>query len=105
MLNFVGAEVDDDKINAALDEVSNSTNSGYTVDKVPGISDPDVAKWVAQYAKENDIGRITTCKIRDVAARSTPEELIERMDPELADQVNAYADFHGYPTYELAAVA
>ena len=105
MLNFIGAERGDDTIQAALTEVSTSTNSGITVDRVPGVSDPDVAKWVQQYAKENDVGRITTCKIRDVAGRQTPEELIERMDPELADQVNAFAALHGYPTYELSAVA
>ncbi len=105
MLNFVDAEADDDTIGTALDEVSTSTNSGYTVDRVPGVSDPDVAEWIKQYAKENDVGRVTTCKIRDVAGRQTPEELIERMDPELVDQVNAYAALHGYPTYELAAVA
>jgi hypothetical protein len=68
---------------------------------VPGISDPDVAAWVGQYAKDNDVGKITTCKIRDVAARETPEQLVERMDPELAEQVNEYARMHGYPCYEL----
>jgi len=105
MVEYIGADVDDATIDSALDEVSTSTNSGYTIEQVPGVSDPDVARWVQQCAKENDIGRITTCKIRDVAAHQTPEELIERMDPELVDQVNAYADSYGYPTYELAAVA
>ena len=105
MIDFVGAEVDDDKINSAIDEVSTSANSGYTVEHVPGVSDPDVAKWVQQYAKENDIGRVSCCRIRDFPLRSTPEELAERMDPRLLDQINTYAAWHDYPTYELAAVA
>lgn len=101
MLTYVGESADDAKIESALDEVSTSTNSGYTVDAVPGVSDPDVAKWIVQYAKDNDVGRVATCKIRDVAARQTPEELIERMDSKLVDQVNVYAEHHGYPTYEM----
>jgi len=104
MLGYLGEYIDDGKIESALDEISKSTNSGYTVDSVAGVSDPDVARWLARYAKDNDCGRVTTCKIRDVAGRQTPEELIERMDAELADQVNAFAALHGYPTYELACV-
>jgi len=104
MLDFIGEDADDSKIDSALAEVSTSTNSGYTVDTVPGVSNPDVARWVAQYAKEQDCGRVATCKIRDVAGRQTPEELTERMDPSLVDQVNEYAALHGYPTYEPACV-
>lgn len=105
MLEYVGTEVSDGQIKAALNEVSTSANEGYTIDPVPGVSDPDVAQWIRQYAKENDCGLISTLRIRDVAARQTPEELIERMDSTLVDEVNAYAALHGYPTYELAAVA
>jgi len=107
-LNYPAADVldiSDDQIDSALADISTSTNSGFTIDSVPGVSDPDVAEWIAQYAKANNVGRISTCKIRDVAARQTPEELVEQMDPELAERVNAYAACHGYPTYDLAAVA
>ena len=104
MLGHLGEWIDDGKVASALAEVSTTTNSGYTVDSVSGVSDPDVARWIVQYAKEQDCGRITTRKIRDVAGRQTPEELIERMDSELVDQVNEYAALHGYPTYEPACV-
>jgi len=105
MLEYLGAEVPDSQIRAALREVSTSANQGYTLDPVPGVSDPDVAEWIGQYARENDCGQVSTLRVRDVAARQTPEELIERMDSTLVDEVNAYAALHGYPTYELAAVA
>jgi len=105
ILEYLGAEVADDQIKAALNEVSTSANAGYTVDPVPGVSDPDVAKWIYQYAKENDCGYVSTLRIRDVAGQQTPEELIERMDSTLLDEVNTYAALHGYPTYELAAIA
>lgn len=105
MLEHLGAETSDGQIEAALREVSTSANEGYTIEPTPGLSDPDVAAWIRQYAKENDCGRVATLRVRDVAARQTPEELIERMDSTLLDEVNTYAALHGYPTYELAAVA
>ncbi len=100
-LGYLGVFRTDDKIQAALDEVSTSTNSGYTVDSVPGVSDPDVAKWISQYAAEQNCDRVLTRKIRDVAASETPEQLAERMDPALLEQVNRYADRHRYPTVEV----
>ena len=108
VLYQMGISRDGRKIQAALDEVKTNTNSGYTVDSVPGVSDPDVAKWIAQYAAEQNCDRVLTRRIRDVAASETPEQLAERMDPALLEQVNRYADRHRYPTVEapvLEAVA
>ena len=105
VLAFIGDEKDDATIEDALATVSTSTNSGYTVDTVPGVSDPDVARWVSQYAREQNCDLIKTMKIRDVAGRQSPEELIESMNPVLADEVNEYAAGHGYSTYELATAA
>lgn len=104
IVNYIGADVGDTTIVTALAEVSKSTNEGYTLDAIPGISNPIAAKWIAEYAKEQECDRITTCKIRDVAARQTPEELIERMAPELVERVNTYADSYGYPTYQAACL-
>ncbi|KKN00072.1 hypothetical protein LCGC14_1141540 [marine sediment metagenome] len=101
VLYQMGVSRSRDEIQTALDEVSTKTNSGYTVDSVPGVSDPNVAKWLAQYAVEQNCCRVSTRKIRDVAASQTPEELAEAMDPELLDQVNQYASRHGYPTVEV----
>lgn len=103
-LRYIGTSRTTAEIEAALAEVSTSTNSGFTVDPTDGISNPDVAKWVLQYAKELDVGQIFTRKIRDVAKRETRADLAARMDPGLVDRINDFASRHGYePAAELAA--
>lgn len=96
MLGYLGTTADDYTISDALSQTSQKTNEGYTVDGIAHVSDPDVAKWIMEYAKEQDCGRIANCKIRNVPARETPEELAERMTPRLRDEVSAYAERHGY---------
>ncbi len=105
LLHFIGERRDDAVIDTALSEVSTTANSGYTVDRVPGISNRDVAEWVAFYAKQQGVDHVSTLKIRDVAGRQTPEELAEAMSPDLLVEVNEYAGCHGYQRISIPELA
>ena len=105
MLGHIAIERTDDEISEALNEVSTNTNAGYTVVKSEGVSDPLVAKWIEQYAKEQGCSGVFTRRIKNTPDRQTPEQLAEQMDPDLLEQVNQYAVQHGYQAVEQLVAA
>lgn len=102
MLHHIGIERSGEEIQSALSSVRTNVNAGYTVVDTPGISDPQVAEWIKQYAEERGCSRVYTRKIKNAPNRQTPEELAAGINPELLTQVNEYAERHGYATVELA---
>lgn len=105
MLRHVGAERNDEEVQTALSDVRTNVNAGYTVVETPGVSDPDVAEWIRQYAEEKGVSRVFTRKIKNEPNRQSPHELAEAMAPELLAQVNAYARLHRYEVVEPVAAA
>ncbi len=101
MLEYLGVSRSDAEIAKALATVSTEVNGGYSIADAPRLSDPLVARWVEQYAKENGFAGVVPRVMKDVPDRQTPAELAEKMSPEMLDQVNQYASRHGYPTVEV----
>jgi len=97
MLWHIGIDRDDEVIKSALSSVSKTTNEGWTVVDTPGVSDPHVAEYLEELAKQNN-AQIFTRRILDDAKRNTAEELVERMDPGLLAEVNEHASLYGYAT-------
>lgn len=85
-------------ITGALAQVSTTINSGFNVVPMKGISNPDVARWIVQYAEQQDCGQILTRKVKDVPDRQSPQELALSMSPNLLVRVNTHAMAYGYET-------
>ncbi len=105
MLRYIAIERTDDDIATALDEIKTDTNAGYTVADSPGISNPGVARWIEQYAKEQGCSGVFTRKIKNEPDRQTPQQLAEAMDPDLLEEVNQYAVSHDYEAVEELVAA
>ncbi len=107
MMIYIGAGRVKDNLDRVLATVSTSTNQGYTVDDAPGVSDPIVAKFIEQYAKENNIGTIFNRVVGGTPERLMPMELAEAMSPTLLERVNVFAESHGFQTVDapMAVVA
>lgn len=98
MLNHIGCERDDEKIQGALDEIATDANAGFVIKAVPGISNPLVRDWITEYAKTRDVSKVLCQKLEPSVVRSTREELAARMDSHLSAWINDYASRYGYAT-------
>lgn len=105
MLAHIGIERTPEEITAALADVSDKTNEGYTIRDIEGVSDPIVAEWIAEYAKEKGITEVVTRRVQNVSSRDTPEELAAKMSPGLLEEVNQYAARFGYATVACPVAA
>lgn len=105
MLEYLGVSRSDTDIANVLAAIPTEVNGGYSIEDSPRLSDPVVARWIEQYAKEHNFAGVVTRRMKDVPDRQTPAELAARMTPGVLDRVNEYASRHGYQAMEVPQLA
>ncbi len=102
MLERIGVVRSESVIADALESVSTETNVGLAKNYDATITDPHIIEYMEAHHPGRDYAMQSIDPVRQ---RANPEELAEQMDPELLEQVNAYAVTHGYQAIEQLVAA
>lgn len=97
LLSAIDITRNDSAIESALGEVSHKTNRGRILTHNVQLSHPGMQRYVEELAAARGL-KMTTQRVSLPTESKTSAEIVNMMNPTLCEEINSYAERHGYET-------